>query len=406
MLTTDVAIVGAGPAGLSAAIAAAQTGAKITLLNEYVEPGGQLTKQIHKFFGSREHRAGVRGIDIAVQLMKEIDRLKAEKMMGTTVWSIFHTNLLAIARNGRSELLRANKIILATGASENVVAFPGWTLPGVMGAGAAQTMVNLQRVLPGEKVLMVGAGNVGLIVAYQLLQAGAEVVAVLDALPRIGGYSVHSAKIARTGVPVLTSYTVKEAHGHDRVEGATIVKVDRKWQAIRGTEKEVEVDTICIAVGLTPLAELAWLANCKFTWVSGLGGHVPLYDEKMETTVKGIYVAGDAAGIEEAATAMEEGRIAAVSAAESLGLMTQFRACATRAAAYTRLKNFRIGPFGKIRDQGKQFIWRARENYEQRFQGHRYFDRDGTPFPARCAFKGEGRERTRRGNRVRGGISL
>jgi 2-polyprenyl-6-methoxyphenol hydroxylase-like FAD-dependent oxidoreductase len=89
MLTTDVAIVGAGPAGLSAAIAAAQTGAKTTLFNEYVEPGGQLTKQIHKFFGSREHRAGVRGIDIAAQLMKEIDSLRVEKMMGTTVWSIF-----------------------------------------------------------------------------------------------------------------------------------------------------------------------------------------------------------------------------------------------------------------------------------------------------------------------------
>jgi NADPH-dependent 2,4-dienoyl-CoA reductase/sulfur reductase-like enzyme len=267
-------------------------------------------------------------------------------------------------------------------------------------------MVNLQRVLPGEKVLMVGAGNVGLIVAYQLLQAGAELVAVIDAMPRIGGYSVHSAKIARTGIPVLTSHIVKEAHGLDRVEGVTIVKVDRKWQPIRGTEKDVEVDTICIAVGLTPLAELAWLANCKFTWVSGLGGHVPLYDEKMETTVKGIYVAGDTAGIEEAATAMEEGEIAAVSAAESLGLITQFRACATRAAVYARLKNFRLGPFGKIRNQGKQFIWRARENYEKGFQVYRYFDQEGTSFSARGAFEGEGRERPRRRNRVRGRIPL
>jgi thioredoxin reductase len=366
MLTTDVASVGAGPSGLSAGIEAARAGAKTTLINEYVEPGGQLTKQIHKFFGSKEHRAGVRGIDIAVDLLKEIEELKVEKMMGTTVWSIFPTNLIAIARNGKSEMLRANKIILATGASENVIAFPGWTLPGVMGAGAAQTLINLQRVRPGEKVLMVGAGNVGLIVAYQLLQAGAEVVAVLDALPGIGGYSVHSAKIARAGGPVLTSCTVKEAHGKDRVEGATLVKVDRKWKAVPGTEKEVEVDTICLAVGLTPLAELAWLANCKFTWVSGLGGHVPLYDEKMETTAKGIYVAGDVAGIEEASTAMEEGRIAAVSAVESLGLITQFKACAMRAAAYDRLKNFRIGPFGRIRDQGKQFIWREREKYEQR----------------------------------------
>jgi thioredoxin reductase len=366
MLTTDVAVVGAGPAGLFAAVEAAKAGAKTTLINEYIEPGGQLTKQIHKFFGSKEHKAAVRGIDIAAKLFREIDELKVDKQMATVVWSIFHSNILGIAHDGKSEMLRANKIILATGASENAFAFPGWTLPGVMGAGAAQTLINLHRVLPGQKVLMVGAGNVGLIVAFQLLQAGAEVVAVLDALPYIGGYSVHSAKITRAGVPILTSHTVKKAHGQETVEGVTVVKVDKQWRPISGTEREVEVDTICIAVGLTPLAELAWLAHCKFTWVPALGGYVPLYDENMETTVKGLYVAGDCAGIEEASTAMEEGRIAAISAVESLGLMTQQSACVMRSAAYKRVKEFRIGPFGEIRNQGKQFIWKERERYEGR----------------------------------------
>jgi NADPH-dependent 2,4-dienoyl-CoA reductase/sulfur reductase-like enzyme len=129
MLTTDVAVIGAGPAGLCAAIEAAKAGARTTLINEYVEPGGQLIKQIHKFFGSSEHKAGVRGIDISVQLMKEIDELKVEKMMETAVWSIFQSNILGIAHDRKSEMLRANKIILATGASENAFAFPGWTLP-------------------------------------------------------------------------------------------------------------------------------------------------------------------------------------------------------------------------------------------------------------------------------------
>ncbi len=145
-----------------------------------------------------------------------------------------------------------------------------------------------------------------------------------------------------------------------------MVKVDKKWRPVPGTERDVEVDTICIAVGLTPLAELAWLAKCMFTWVPALGGYVPLYDEKMETTIKGLYVAGDCAGIEEASTAMEEGRIAAVSAVESLGYMTQQRAYALRAAAYERVKEFRIGPFGEMRDQGKRFIRREREKYEER----------------------------------------
>lgn len=366
MLTTDVAIVGAGPAGLFASIEAAKAGAKTTLIDEYIKPGGQLTKQIHKFFGSAEHEAGVRGIDIATKLFEEIDELNVQKRMATIVWGIFHSNILAIAHGGKSEMLRANKIILATGASENAFAFPGWTLPGVMGAGAAQTLINLQRVLPGKKVLMVGAGNVGLIVAFQLLQAGAEVAAVVDVLPYIGGYSVHSAKIARAGIPILTSHTVRKAHGIEAVEGATIVKVNKQCKPIPTTEREMEVDAICIAVGLTPLNELAWLANSKFTYVRSLGGYVPLYDEKMETTVKGLYVAGDAAGIEEASTAIEEGRIAAISAVESLGYMNQQRACALRIAAYERLKSFRIGPFGNMRDQGKRFIWKERQKYEQR----------------------------------------
>ncbi|UCB45227.1 MAG: FAD-dependent oxidoreductase [Spirochaetota bacterium] len=366
MLTTDVAVVGAGPAGLYAAIEAAKAGAKTTIINEYVEPGGQLTKQIHKFFGSKEHAAGVRGIDISAKLLGSIDELKVEKRMGTLVWSIFHSNILAIAHNGKSEMLRANKIILATGASENAFAFPGWTLPGVMGAGAAQTLINLQRILPGNRVLMVGAGNVGLIVAFQLLQAGSEVVAVVDALPYISGYCVHSAKIARAGIPILTSHTVKKAYGEISVEGVMVVKVDNQCKPIPKSEQDMKVDTICIAVGLTPLVELAWLANCRFTWVASLGGYVPLYDDKMETTVKGIYVAGDAAGIEEASTAMEEGSIAAISAVESLGLMTQQRAYALRAEAYERLRSFRIGPFGKLRDQGKQFIWRERQKYAER----------------------------------------
>jgi len=366
MLRAEVTVIGAGPAGTSAACEAAKAGAQTVLIDEYVRPGGQLTKQIHKFFGSSEHQAGVRGIDIASKLFDEIKRLGVKQMMGTTVWGFFDSNKLGLAHDGRSELLRAEKVILATGASENALAFPGWTLPGVMGAGAAQTLINLHRVLPGQRVLMVGAGNVGCIIAYQLMQAGAEVVAVVEAQPTIGAYSVHSAKIAREGVPLLTSHTVKAAHGVDRIEKVTIVEVDRKWRPIGGTEQDLEVDTLCIAVGLTPLSELAWLAKCKFTWVPALGGYVPLYTRLLETTVKGVYVAGDCAGIEEASTAMEEGRIAGISAAETLGYITQQKACSLRALAYQRLHEFRVGPFGQMRAQGKEALWREMERYEAR----------------------------------------
>jgi len=124
--------------------------------------------------------------------------------------------------------------------------FPGWTLPGVIGAGAAQTMMNLHGTLPGKRVLMLGSGNVGLVVSFQLMQAGCEVVAVADAAPRVGGYGVHAAKVARCGVPFYLSHTIISADGEDCVTGVTIGEVDKNWQIIPGTEKHFDVDTICL----------------------------------------------------------------------------------------------------------------------------------------------------------------
>jgi len=356
--TTEIAIVGAGAAGLTAAIEARQAGARVTLVDENRSPGGQLFKQLHKFFGSKAHRAGVRGFNIGKQLLAESEDCNAEVLLDTVCWGIFEGNNLALKCDGRSELLHYQKLILATGASENALAFPGWTLPGVMGAGAAQTVVNIHRVLPGRRVLMVGAGNVGLIVSYQLLQAGAEVVAVIEGLPRIGGYGVHASKIRRAGVPILTSHTIVRADGVDNISSATIVRVDEDWQPIPGTEQTLEVETICLAVGLSPLSELAWMAGCQFTYIPSLGGHIPLHDDNMETTVPGIYVAGDIAGIEEASTAMEEGRLAGLAAAGALGYVSE-ETHQRKAGARSALHQLRAGPFGEGRRQAKSAIMKA-----------------------------------------------
>lgn len=252
MRTVEFAIVGAGPAGLSAAIEAARAGVSVTLIDENQKPGGQLFKQIHKFFGSRERLAGTRGIDIGTRLLSQVEASGAQVMLDSVVRGIFADRVLGIIHDGRNTHLRAEKVLLATGASENALAFPGWTLPGVMGAGAIQTLVNVHRVLPGKRVLMVGSGNVGLIVSYQLLQAGAEVVAVLEAAAKIGGYGVHAGKLRRNGVPIITSTTVKEAQADGHVERAVSVALDRDWHPVPGTEKEYDVDVICLALGLTP----------------------------------------------------------------------------------------------------------------------------------------------------------
>lgn len=323
MTEYELAVVGGGPAGLSAAIEAAKAGGKVVVIDENVKHGGQLFKQIHKFFGGKEHRAGVRGIDIGFQLLKEAKDSGVEILLDTAVWGIFEGNLLGLVSKGKVQQLQAKKILLATGASENPLAFPGHTLPGILGAGAIQTMMNVHRVLIGEKILMVGSGNVGLIVSYQLMQAGAKVVAVVEALPKIGGYGVHASKICRLGVPILTSHIVKEVRGYGKVEVATVIKMDSHSQPISGTERDFDVDTVCIAVGLTPLSELAWMCGCEFMYIPELGGWVPVHDENMETTVPGVYVAGDIAGIEEAATAMVDGGLAGLAVAESLGYLSK-----------------------------------------------------------------------------------
>ena len=226
-IETEIAVVGAGPAGLSAAIQAARSGARVLLIDENRASGGQLFKQIHKFFGSAEHHAGTRGFRIGAELLEELRTYpRAEVLLDTVAYGFFPDRTLGIAHDGCACAVKAEKYVLAAGAMENALSFPGWTLPGVMGAGAAQTMLHINRVRPGKRVLMVGSGNVGLIVSYHLLQAGVEVCELIEAAPKIGGYGVHAGKLRRAVVPISVSTTVKRALGKDAVTGAELVSLD------------------------------------------------------------------------------------------------------------------------------------------------------------------------------------
>lgn len=350
MINTEILVIGGGPAGLCAAAEAAEHGAKVLLLDDKDVLGGQLIKQTHRFFGSREQYAGVRGIDIATILIENAKKNGVELMPGVTVTAIYDDGVVTAASAERVVKIRPEKIVVATGAYENMLAFPNSDLPGVYGAGAVQTLMNVSGVAPGERVLMVGAGNIGLIVAYQLLQAGIQVAALVEAADRVGGYYVHANKIRRLGVPILLRHTVKHAWGKTGVEGATIVKIDDRFQPIPGTEKDLDVDTVCLAVGLTPLTELLWNAGCEMRYVSQMGGHVAWHDENLRASKEHIYVAGDASGIEEASSAMIEGKIAGLNAANSLKRKTNLtkEAHGLRLNEYRRqLRQLRRGPFGE-----------------------------------------------------------
>lgn len=368
---TELAIVGAGPAGLAAAVQASCLGVHSTLLGEGAEPGGQLLKQTHKFFGMREHYASVRGIDICRRMVDAVDTRYVQIHLGTVVQGLWAQRTLGISTDDGFSTLTAQGIILATGAIENAIAFPGWTLPGVMGAGALQTMINQWRVSPGKRCLMVGSGNVGLIVAYQLLQAGLKVAAVLEAAPGVGGYTVHADKLVRYGVPIITSSTIKEVVGMDRVEGATACKLDVQGNPIPGSETEFTVDLVCLAVGLRPLSELAIIAGCEHEYHAALGGFVPIHDQAMETTVSHLFVAGDAAGVEEASVAIEEGRLAALGAVASLRSNTTVDIPSLRRQTQRRLSALRGGPMGQASRKAKEHLWHSARRRRPRLRDHR-----------------------------------
>ena len=348
----DAIVIGAGPAGLCGAIAIAESigdGTKVLVVDEGIEPGGQLPKQTHKFFGHEGFYASVRGFEIGKRLVDKAKELGINFLMQTTLAGIYEDSIVAYDRNSNNlSEYTADYILIATGASERFLLFKNNTLPGVYGAGAVQTLMNQYKVMPGKSFLIIGAGNIGLIVAYQLLQAGAKVKAIVEATSKIGGYMVHANKIMRLGIPILLNHTIISAVGEDRVEGAIIAQVDDKFKPIPGTEKEIAVDTICLAVGLQPSVELVAQTGAEIRYISELGGYVPVRDENMKTTVDNVYVAGDLSGIEEASTAMIEGYIAGYNIAQKI---TGKDLSEKIISMKNELVEFRKGPFAaKVRE--------------------------------------------------------
>ena len=362
MINRDLVIVGGGPAGLSAAKLAAESGLNSLIVERDFKLGGQLVKQTHMFFGSEKQYAKTRGIDIAKILINDVLKYSdmIEIMTKTTVVGLYKDKVITLLHNDKYIKVKTKAIIIATGASEKVLAFPNNDLPGIYGAGAVQTLMNVNGVLPGNDVVMVGSGNIGLIVSYQLMQAGVNVKCVIEASNKIGGYKVHASKLKRLGVDILTSHSIKKANGTDYLESIEISELDENWNFIESTEKTIEVDSLCISVGLSPLTHLLSMIDVDMKYVSSLGGLVPYIDHHHETSVKNIYVAGDVCGVEEASSAIVEGYLTGLIVAKDLGfkhknyenLYKDYKA---------QLENLRSGPFGEKTRTGLQEIVRVQD---------------------------------------------
>ena len=292
VVDTSVLIIGGGPAGMSAALELGEMGVHCIICDDKTELGGKLNLQTHNFFGStRDCFAGTRGMDIGDNLASLAENDKnIDIWINSPVVGVFADGFVGIVKNGIYTLVKPERLLVTAGAREKTLAFPGCDLPGVYGAGAFQTLVNRDLIKPTDKLFIVGGGNVGLIGAYHALQAGIDVIGIVEALPECGGYKVHLDKIKRLGIPIYTSYTVLRVEGSDHLERVIICRIDSKFQPIRGTEEVFEADTLLIAVGLTPVDELK---------------------KQAETFGLTTYAAGDADVIAEASAAMFSGRITA-----------------------------------------------------------------------------------------------
>jgi len=359
MKEVELAIIGAGPAGICAAIEAAKSNVPVTVIDENLKPGGQIYRQLADTFAVTDENKLGKDYTQGKELIRELEcyRSKIKLIENAPVWGIFADKEIAFLHDDKNEQLKPQKLILTEGAYDRPMPFPGWTLPGIFAAGGAQRMVKTERVLPGKRILLAGTGPLQLVLANQLLQAGAEVVSVLEAasvmavgkyLPRfwgqwelLGDGLRYLWGLRSHNIPYLMSHAIIEARGEEEVKEAVYARVDRNGKPKPGTEKTVAVDTICLGYGLIPSARLSRLCGCEHNYDPWLGAWIPCHDENMETSLPGVFVAGDGAGIGGALVAMEEGRLAAIKACQQLGCITEEEAQHRRTPVFKKLRGLR-----------------------------------------------------------------
>ncbi len=298
-IETDVLIIGAGPSGMAAAKELGASGFNVILVDDKNRLGGKLVLQTHKFFGSEEDcRAGIRGTKIAEILAKELQQFPSiDIWMESVVLAVFSNGSIGVRRADGYKIVRPRQLLVAAGAREKSLPFPGSTIPGVYGAGAFQTLVNRDQIRCSDRIFILGGGNVGLIGAYHALQAGMTVVGLAEGMEKCGGYKVHADKILRMGVPIYTRHTVLAAHGGENLESVTIAEIDENFNPVPGTEKNFKVDTLLVAVGLSSVNEF--------------------HSKAVEYGIPSM-LTGDSEEIAEASAAMFSGRICGRRIAQSL----------------------------------------------------------------------------------------
>ncbi|WP_374965003.1 NAD(P)/FAD-dependent oxidoreductase [Lysinibacillus sp. RS5] len=374
-MENKVVIIGAGPAGLSAAITLAEKNIAVLVIDEYLYPGGRLLGQLYEESPGKWWN----GIVESKRLFERAKALNVELLLQTSVSDLEKIEQEWIVHTNKG-VFRTRQLLLATGAAESPFPIPGWTLPGVMSVGAAQVMTNVHRVKPGKRGVIIGVNVLSSAIAMELQIAGVQVAAITlpavnlltkdsgnpievmnsllhvshmapSPLVKIGSKFMKNEFMKKLGItfypkngvkmwdiPIMLRKAVVEIVGKDQVEGVVIATVNTDGSIVPGSEKRIKADFVCIAGGLYPLAELASLAGCPFHYIEQLGGFIPLHNEQMETNLDGLHVAGNITGIEGAKVALAQGKVAGLTIAHKLdtGTTKQEIQCAIEDVETTR----------------------------------------------------------------------
>ncbi|CAB3875507.1 Hydrogen cyanide synthase subunit HcnB [Achromobacter anxifer] len=334
----DLVVVGAGPAGLAAALTAADHGLRVVVIDEQHDVGGQIFRQAPSTFQS-EPSSAFKSYPFGRQLLERARQsTQIQWRFGCTAWGIFRTPdqsgvRVAINRGNHAALIDGAALLIATGAYDLPVAFPGWTLPGVMSAGGVQTLMKSQFLRPGMRFVLAGSHPLLLLVADLLIESGAQVAEVAIARPKPSLAELLSAwralpghlnlfrqmagalgNLRRHRVPIRFGTLLTRAIGNQAVEQVVLSDATPAWEPIAGTERTLQADTLVTGYGLLASTELARQAGCASIWRPAEGGWIVSHDERMRTSQPRIFVAGEPAGIGGAEMAAIEGRIAALQA--------------------------------------------------------------------------------------------
>lgn len=319
MLQYDIVIVGGGPAGLAAAIEAKKSGVdRVVVIERDRELGGILQQCIHNGFGLHVFKEELTGPEYAERFIDELNGLGVEYKLDTMVLEVTEDRKVTAINSTEGVLqIEAKAIVLAMGCRERTrgaIRVPGTRPAGVLTAGTAQRFVNMEGYMVGRKAVILGSGDIGLIMARRLTLEGAEVLAVAELMSYSGGLKRNIVQcLDDFNIPLYLNHTVTKIEGNERLEAVTIAQVDSKYKPIPGTEQRFECDTLLLSVGLIPENELSKAAGIELDRVTG----GPVVNEMRETSIEGIFACGNVVHVHDLVDwVTEESRLAGASAAK------------------------------------------------------------------------------------------